>query len=63
MDASRDIGYVLTHWAFGLTILVGLIASEYSAAESIVAICVAAATTTLSGEYFLIKQFHIIVVT
>lgn len=50
MDNSQDFGYILTHWSFGLTILVGLIASEYSAAESIVSICIAATTTTLSGK-------------
>lgn len=49
MDTAPDLGYVLTHWAFGLTVLIGLIASEYSAVESVVSICIAAAATTLSG--------------
>ncbi|CAG9853648.1 unnamed protein product [Phyllotreta striolata] len=39
----------LTNWSFGLFILIGLVASEYSGAETFICILVAAITSILSG--------------
>nr|CAH7733191.1 unnamed protein product [Callosobruchus chinensis] len=49
MGNLKDFSHALTHWSFGITILVGLVASEFTGAEAILAIFVAAAASTLSA--------------
>lgn len=40
----------LPHWCFGITILVGLVASGFTGAETVLGIFVAGCTSTLSGN-------------
>ncbi|XP_074032395.1 high affinity cationic amino acid transporter 1-like [Leptinotarsa decemlineata] len=49
MGNLQDFSHALTHWSFGITILVGLLASEFSGAEAIGSIFIAAISSTLSA--------------
>ncbi|KAJ8966085.1 hypothetical protein NQ317_000035 [Molorchus minor] len=50
MGNLQDFPLMLTRWSFGVTILVGLVASEFSSYETMIAILVAALSSTLSGN-------------
>lgn len=50
MSADEDYAFVCTHWALGSLVLVGLAASEYSGAGTIVALPIAAVAINLSGK-------------
>lgn len=50
MSADEDYAFACTHWALGSLVLVGLAASEYSGAGTIVALPIAAVAINLSGK-------------
>ncbi|XP_057665328.1 probable cationic amino acid transporter [Diorhabda carinulata] len=49
MGILQDFVYCLTHWSFGLFVLISLVASEYTGAETVICIFVAAIVSILSG--------------
>ncbi|CAG9821741.1 unnamed protein product [Phaedon cochleariae] len=49
MGYLQDFSYALTHWSFGIAILIGLVASDNSGADTVIAIIVAGVSTTLSA--------------
>uniref|UniRef100_A0A6P7FN81 Uncharacterized protein LOC114332084 n=1 Tax=Diabrotica virgifera virgifera TaxID=50390 RepID=A0A6P7FN81_DIAVI len=49
MGIFEDFGRSLTHWSFGLFVLIGLVTSEYTGAETVICIFVAAISSILSG--------------
>jgi hypothetical protein len=49
MSLLQEFGTSCIHWSLGLTVLIGLIASEFSGAITIVALPVSLASITLSG--------------
>ncbi|CAG9771099.1 unnamed protein product [Ceutorhynchus assimilis] len=49
MGSLQNFVPAMTHWCFGITILVGLVASEFTGAESIIGIFIAGCTSTLSA--------------
>ncbi|KAL1517774.1 hypothetical protein ABEB36_001497 [Hypothenemus hampei] len=49
MENLQDVFPILIHWGFGTTILIGLVASGFSAAETILAIFLAGSTSTISA--------------
>lgn len=55
MAEDEDYAFACTHWALGSLVLVGLAASEYSGAGTIVALPIAAVAINLSGK--LISNF------
>lgn len=49
MGILQDFDSSLTHWSFGLFILIGLAASEYSGAETVLCILISAIVSIISG--------------
>ncbi|XP_060535967.1 probable cationic amino acid transporter [Cylas formicarius] len=49
MSSLQDYAPVLVHWSFGSAVLVGLVASEFTGAETVAALCIACCASTLSG--------------
>lgn len=47
---AEDYSFACTHWALGSLVLVGLAASEFSGAGTIVALPIAAIAINLSGK-------------
>ncbi|XP_050301326.1 probable cationic amino acid transporter [Anthonomus grandis grandis] len=48
MGSLQTFSPAITHWSFGITLLVGLTSSEFSAAETLIGIFVAGCISTLS---------------
>lgn len=48
---AEDYSFACTHWALGSLVLVGLAASEYSGAGTVVALPIAAIAINLSGRF------------
>lgn len=49
MSIYDDFGFVCIHWTLGGLVLIGLAASEYSGAGTVVALPIAGITVTSSG--------------
>lgn len=54
MGQLQEFGNSCVHWALTLTVLIGLVASEFSGAVTAVALPVSALSLTLSGAQFYI---------
>lgn len=60
MGNLQDFTQALTHWSFGVAILVGLVSSEFSGAETVAAIFVAGFSSTLSGKMEILYHCNVI---
>lgn len=51
MGFLQEFGFSCVHWSLGLTVLAGLVASEFSGAITIIALPITLVSITLSGLF------------